>query len=261
MTDRIIQIAQRDNLSTLLSDSAIEGGVFLIDKPLTWTSFAVVNKLRHRLVRLFKNKKYKVGHAGTLDPLATGLLIVCFGKMTKQIDAFMGLPKGYSGIIKLGETTPSYDAETEVNERFPIEHITPSVLEAARQQFLGDIDQMPPIFSAIKKDGKPLYESARKGEAVEMQTRRVSIHQFDIQQVTESEIRFYVRCSKGTYIRSLAYDFGKACGSGGYLTKLCRTEIGEYENKDAWQLDDLVAELEKISQKCPPSVPSIFTSK
>jgi tRNA pseudouridine55 synthase len=249
MTDKIMHIAQRDNLATLLSDSAIEGGVFLIDKPLEWTSFAVVNKLRHRLTRLFKNKKYKVGHAGTLDPLATGLLIVCFGKMTKQIDSFMGLPKAYTGTIKLGETTPSYDAETEVNARFPIDHITPSVLEAARLPFLGDIDQMPPIFSAIKKDGKPLYESARQGLEVEMQTRRVSIHQFDIQQVTESEIRFLVRCSKGTYIRSLAYDFGKACGSGGYLTQLCRSEIGEFQNTDAWQLDDLVAQLEKITHK------------
>lgn len=248
MTDKIIHSTQRDNLSTFLSKNAIEGGVFLIDKPLTWTSFAVVNKLRHRLTRLFKNKKYKVGHAGTLDPLATGLLIVCFGKMTKQIDSFMGLPKAYTGIIKLGETTPSYDAETEVNERFAIEHITPSVLEAARQQFLGEIDQMPPMFSAIKKDGKPLYESARKGETVEVQTRRISIYQFDIQQITPSEISFYVRCSKGTYIRSLAYDFGKACGSGGHLTKLCRTEIGEFKNENAWQLDDLVASLEEISQ-------------
>lgn len=248
MTDKIIHSAQRDNLPTFLSENAIEGGVFLIDKPLTWTSFAVVNKLRHRLTRLFKNKKYKVGHAGTLDPLATGLLIVCFGKMTKQIDSFMGLPKAYTGTIKLGETTPSYDAETEVNERFAIEHITPSVLEAARQQFLGEIDQMPPMFSAIKKDGKPLYESARKGETVEVQTRRISIYQFDIQQITPSEISFYVRCSKGTYIRSLAYDFGKACGSGGHLTKLCRTEIGEFKNENAWQLDDLVASLEEISQ-------------
>lgn len=248
MTDKIIHSTQRDNLPTFLSENAIEGGVFLIDKPLTWTSFAVVNKLRHRLTRLFKNKKYKVGHAGTLDPLATGLLIVCFGKMTKQIDSFMGLPKAYTGTIKLGETTPSYDAETEVNERFAIEHITPSVLEAARQQFLGEIDQMPPMFSAIKKDGKPLYESARKGETVEVQTRRISIYQFDIQQITPSEISFYVRCSKGTYIRSLAYDFGKACGSGGHLTKLCRTEIGEFKNENAWQLDDLVASLEEISQ-------------
>ncbi len=249
MTDKIIKVSQREELPSLLMDSAIEGGVFLIDKPLSWTSFAVVNKLRHRLTRLYKNKKYKVGHAGTLDPLATGLLIVCFGKMTKQIDSFMGLPKAYTGIIKLGETTPSYDAETEVNARFPIEHITPSVMEAARQQFLGEIDQFPPIFSAIKKDGKRLYESARSGEEVEILSRRITIHQFDIQQITESEISFYVRCSKGTYIRSLAFDFGKACGSGGYLTKLCRTEIGEFKNEDAWQLEDLVIEIEKIGQK------------
>ena len=249
MTDKIIQVTQRAALSSIMTDSAIEGGVFLIDKPLGWTSFAVVNKLRHRLIRLYKNKKYKVGHAGTLDPLATGLLIICFGKMTKQIDSFMGLSKAYTGIIKLGETTPSYDAETEVNERFPIEHITPSVLEAARQQFLGDIDQLPPIFSAIKKDGKKLYESARIGESVDIQPRRIAIHQFDIQRITESEIVFYVRCAKGTYIRSLAFDFGKACGSGGYLTKLCRTEIGEFQNTNAWQLEDLVTELEKIGQK------------
>ncbi len=249
MTDKIIKVSQREALPSLMTDSAIEGGVFLIDKPLGWTSFAVVNKLRHRLTRLYKNKKYKVGHAGTLDPLATGLLIVCFGKMTKQIDSFMGLPKAYTGIIKLGETTPSYDAETEVNERFPIEHITPSVLDHARVEFLGEIDQIPPIFSAIKKDGKRLYESARSGENVEIQPRRITIHQFDIQQITGSEIGFYVRCSKGTYIRSLAFDFGKACGSGGYLTKLCRTEIGEYKNEDAWQLDDLITVLEKIGQK------------
>ncbi len=249
MIDKIIHVTQRSELSSLMTDSAIEGGVFLIDKPLSWTSFAVVNKLRHRLMRLYKNKKYKVGHAGTLDPLATGLLIVCFGKMTKQIDSFMGLPKAYTGIIKLGETTPSYDAETEVNARFPIEHITPSILEAARQQFLGEIDQFPPIFSAIKKDGKRLYESARSGEEVEIESRRITIHQFDIQQITESEISFYVRCSKGTYIRSLAFDFGKACGSGGYLTKLCRTEIGAFKNEDAWQLEDLVTEIEKIGQK------------
>ncbi len=248
MTDKIVQKTQRGCLPTVLSNSAIEGGVFLVDKPLTWTSFAVVNKLRHRLTRLYKNKKYKVGHAGTLDPLATGLLIVCFGKMTKQIDGFMGLPKAYTGIIKLGETTPSYDAETEVNARFPTEHITPSVLEAARQQFLGEIDQMPPIFSAIKKDGKKLYESAREGIEVDIQSRRITIYQFDIQQVSDTEISFYVRCSKGTYIRSLAFDFGKACGSGGYLTKLVRTEIGEYKNEDAWQLEDLVLELEKIDR-------------
>ncbi len=247
MSDRIISATQDTGFQLIMSESAIEGGVFLINKPLTWTSFAAVNKVKHRLVRLYKNKKYKIGHAGTLDPLATGLLIVCFGKMTKQIDTFMGLPKAYTGIIKLGETTPSYDAETEVDARFPTEHITPSVLETARQQFLGEIDQMPPMFSAIKKDGKKLYESARLGEVVEVQARRITIHQFDIQRISDTEISFYVRCSKGTYIRSLAYDFGKACGSGGYLTRLCRTEIGAFKNEDAWQLEDLAAALEKIS--------------
>jgi tRNA pseudouridine55 synthase len=247
MSDRIISALQNTDLQSIMSNSAIEGGVFLIDKPLTWTSFAAVNKVKHRLVRLYKNKKYKIGHAGTLDPLATGLLIVCFGKMTKQIDTFMGLPKAYTGIIKLGATTPSYDAETEVDARFPTEHITPSVLEAARRQFLGEIDQMPPMFSAIKKDGKKLYESARLGETVEVQPRRITIHQFDIQQISDTEIAFHVRCSKGTYIRSLAFDFGKACGSGGYLTKLCRTEIGEFKNENAWQLEDLATELEKLS--------------
>jgi tRNA pseudouridine55 synthase len=249
MTDKLIQPTQRIDLKSIMLDSTIEGGVFLIDKPLTWTSFAVVNKVRHRLTRLFKNKKYKVGHAGTLDPLATGLLVVCFGKMTKQIDSFMGLPKAYTGVIKLGATTPSYDAELAINAYFPTEHITPSVLETARQQFLGEIDQLPPIFSAIKKDGKKLYESAREGETVDIQPRRITIHQFDIQQISETEIGFYVRCSKGTYIRSLAFDFGKACGSGGYLAKLCRTEIGEFKNEAAWQLEDLAAELEKINDK------------
>ena len=247
MTDKVIQVTQRNEIPTIMANEAVEGGVFLIDKPLDWTSFAVVNKLRHRLTRLYKNKKYKVGHAGTLDPLATGLLIICFGKMTKQIDAFMGLPKAYTGIFKLGATTPSYDAETEINAHFPTEHITPSVLEAARLQFLGDIDQLPPIFSAIKIDGKKLYESAREGETVDIKTRRVTIHQFDIEQISPTEIRFYVRCSKGTYIRSLAFDFGRACGSGGYLTQLCRTEIGDFKIESAWQLNDLVSEIEKVT--------------
>lgn len=246
MTEKIVKVTELADLQATLAQNSGEGGVFLVNKPLTWTSFAVVNKLRHRLVRVFNNKKLKVGHAGTLDPLATGLLIVCFGKMTKQIDSFMGLSKAYTGTIRLGETTPSYDAETDVNAHFATDHITPSVLEATRQSFLGDIDQLPPIFSAIKKDGKPLYESARKGEEVEIKSRRVTIHQFDIQRVTEKDIDFYVHCSKGTYIRSLAYDFGKACDSGGYLTKLCRTRIGDFSLENAWELSDLVSALEGV---------------
>lgn len=221
-----------------------EGCVLLIDKPLNWTSFDVVNKLRFKLKHLLKDKKLKVGHAGTLDPLATGLLIVCVGKMTKQIDSFMGLPKVYTGTMRLGATTPSYDAETPVNETFETEHITPSVLEAARAQFQGDIDQMPPIFSAIKQAGTPLYELARQGKEVTVEARKVHIYQFDITDFTNNDLSFYVKCSKGTYIRSLAYDFGKACQSGAYLTSLCRTEIGEYALKNAWNLEELIKTIE-----------------
>ena len=236
---------KKDTNSLLNSET---GSVLLIDKPLGWTSFDVVNKLRYNLKNLLKDKKLKVGHAGTLDPLATGLLIVCVGKMTKQIDSFMGMPKGYTGTIRLGETTPSYDAETAVNQTFPIDHITPSVLEQARTQFLGDIEQLPPIFSAIKQSGKPIYELARQGVDVTVEPRQVHIEQFDIQQITDKEVSFYVRCSKGTYVRSLAYDFGKACGSGGYLTSLCRTEIGDFKNEDAWNLEELIAKLNKLLQ-------------
>ena len=239
----------KKDINSLLNTET--GSVLLIDKPLGWTSFDVVNKLRYSLKNLLKDKKLKVGHAGTLDPLATGLLIVCVGKMTKQIDSFMGMPKGYTGTIRLGETTPSYDAETAVNETFPIEHITPSVLEQARRQFLGDIEQLPPIFSAIKQSGKPIYELARQGVDVIVEPRHVHIEKFDIQQITDKDISFYVRCSKGTYIRSLAYDFGKVCGSGGYLTSLCRTEIGEYKNEDAWNLEELIAELDKLQRLEP----------
>jgi tRNA pseudouridine55 synthase len=241
MTDKIIQKIE----PSLLQKLKEEGGIFLIDKPLKWTSFDVVNKLRFHLKRLMQDKKLKVGHAGTLDPLATGLLIVCVGKMTKQIDALMGMEKGYTGIIRLGETTPSYDAETEVNARFPTEHITPSVLETARQQFVGALDQLPPIFSAIKQEGTPIYELARQGKEVVVEPRKINIYRFDIESITHNDISFYVRCSKGTYIRSLAFDFGKACGSGGYLTKLCRTEIGDFKNENAWQLDELIVALEE----------------
>jgi tRNA pseudouridine55 synthase len=195
------------------------------------------------------DKKVKVGHAGTLDPLATGLLIVCVGKMTKQIDSFMGLPKAYAGTLRMGETTPSYDAETDVNAKFPTAHITPSVAEAARQQFLGDIQQLPPIFSAIKKDGKPLYESARKGHEVEVEPRKVHIYSFDIQSVTPSDYDFEVKCSKGTYIRSLTHDFGKACDSGAYLTALCRTAIGDFDIKNAWDLSVLSEKLDVLTKK------------
>ncbi len=238
-----------DKIITELDDSAIEklrteGGVFLIDKPLEWTSFDVVNKLRYRLKNLLRDKKLKVGHAGTLDPLATGLLIVCVGKMTKQIDGFMGQSKVYTGTIKLGATTPTYDRETAEDAHFPTAHITDELLESARLKFIGEIDQLPPIYSAIKQAGTPLYELARKGKEVVVEPRRVSIYQFDIQRVTNESVDFYAHCAKGTYIRSLAFDFGKACNSGGYLTALRRTKIGDFSIEKAWDLDVLTTELE-----------------
>ncbi len=215
------------------SEDYLNGQLLLIDKPLEWTSFDVVNKLRYALKKKLGIKKIKVGHAGTLDPLATGLLLVCTGRFTKQINELMGLPKVYTGTIRLGETTPSYDAETEVNERFSIDHITPALVEATTAQFKGEIDQIPPLFSAVKKDGERAYNLARKGEDTSLPSRRVHIHEFEIMAQREGEVDFRVKCSKGTYIRSLAHDFGKALNSGGYLVALRRTHIGDYAVSDS----------------------------
>ena len=223
-----------------------EGGVFLIDKPLNWTSFDVVNKLRYILKKKTGEKNLKVGHAGTLDPLATGLLIVCVGKMTKQIDTFMDTTKGYAGTLVLGATRPSYDMETEIDQTFPTNHLNATLFETARQQFLGEIQQYPPVFSAIKVGGRPLYESARQGIEVKVEPRRVRIDRFEITPMNENTLSFVVACSKGTYIRSLAYDFGKACDSGAYLSSLQRTASGHFELKNAWQMDDLIQKLEYI---------------
>lgn len=217
--------------------------MLLIDKPLTWTSFDAVNKIRYSIRREFNIRKIKVGHAGTLDPLATGLLIICTGKFTKRINDFMGMPKEYTGTIKLGATTPSYDLESEVDQSFPIEHITADDLEKARLTFLGEIQQVPPIFSAIRKDGKKAYDLARKGEKVELASRTVTIESFDIERISDSEISFRVVCSKGTYIRSLAHDFGQALNSGGFLSSLRRTKIGEYNVVDAQTPESFLAQL------------------
>jgi tRNA pseudouridine55 synthase len=211
------------------AEDFLQGQVLLIDKPLTWSSFQAVNKLKYVLKRKYDlPKKFKIGHAGTLDPLATGLLIVCTGKFTKMIPDIQGQAKEYTGTIVLGATTPSYDRETEVDATFPTEHITAELIEATLQQFLGEIDQKPPVFSAIKKDGKRLYEHAREGSEVEIEARKTTIYEFEITRIALPEIDFRVKCSKGTYIRSLAYDFGKALQSGGYLSVLRRTKIGDY---------------------------------
>ena len=218
-------------MSTTLKSAKyfLDGQLLLIDKPLQWTSFDAVNKIRYTIRKEFSIKKIKVGHAGTLDPLATGLLIICTGKFTKQINDFMGMPKEYTGIIKLGATTPSYDLETEVDAEFPTQHITDELIEEAHHKFIGEIDQIPPVFSAIKKDGQKAYEAARAGEAIEMKSRKITIENLKLQRLNETDLAFKVNCSKGTYIRSLAFDIGKALNSGAHLTQLRRTKIGQYD--------------------------------
>ncbi len=216
------------------------GEIVLIDKPLHWTSFQVVNKLRWELKQAFGIKKIKVGHAGTLDPLATGLLVICTGKMTKQIDRFQAQTKAYTGTITLGSTTPSYDLETDINETFTTAHINESLIKNTTKQFIGSIQQYPPVFSAIKKDGKRLYEFARAGEQVDIKPRTITIETFNITAISGLQINFRVVCSKGTYIRSLANDFGKALKSGAHLSALRRTEIGDFNVNNAISIQDFI---------------------
>ena len=208
----------------------LNGQIILIDKPLHWTSFQAVNKMKHALInKAGLPKKFKIGHAGTLDPLASGLLLVCTGKFTKRITELQGQAKEYTGTFFIGATTPSYDLETEIDQTFDISHINESLVHETVKQFLGEIDQKPPVFSAIKKDGIRLYEHARAGEFVEIASRKTTIHEFEITRISLPEVDFRVVCSKGTYIRSLAYDFGKAINSGSHLIALRRTKIGDYE--------------------------------
>ena len=225
----------------MTKETILEGQVLLIDKPLTWSSFQAVNKLKYALKRKYDlPKKFKIGHAGTLDPLATGLLIICTGKFTKRITEIQAQTKEYTGTITVGATTPSYDLETEVDATFPTEHITKDLITETIKQFLGEIDQKPPVFSAIKKDGKRLYEHARAGEEVEIKARKTTIHEFEITRIALPEIDFRIKCSKGTYIRSIAYDFGLALQSGGHLTALRRTKIGDYCVENAVSPEDFV---------------------
>jgi tRNA pseudouridine55 synthase len=219
-----------------------EGQILLFDKPLGWTSFQLVNKVRWLIRQSCKIKKIKVGHAGTLDPLASGLLIICTGKFTKRIEEFQGQEKEYTGTFTLGGTTPSYDLETEIDQTFEIDHISEEDINEATKGFLGEISQVPPVFSALKKDGKRLYEYARNGEDVEIPSRKVTISAFEITNVEMPKVEFRVACSKGTYIRSLAHDFGKALNSGAHLSTLRRTKIGTFNVDDS--LD--IASFEKL---------------
>ena len=227
----------------MTKDDVLSGQVLLIDKPLHWTSFQAVNKLRWEIRQAFNIKKIKVGHAGTLDPLATGLLVICTGKMTKQINIFQGQIKEYTGTFVLGSTTPSYDLETEIDQTYPTEHISEALIDETTKQFIGDIEQYPPVFSAIKKDGKRLYEFARAGEAVEIKSRTVHISEFEITSINGNSVEFRVICSKGTYIRSLANDFGKALNSGAHLSVLRRTKIGDFSVDDAVTPEKFIEQL------------------
>lgn len=219
-----------------------EGQLLLVNKPYKWTSFDVVGKIRNA----FKPLKLKVGHAGTLDPLATGLLIICTGKMTKQIDNFQAEEKEYTGTMVLGSVTTTYDLESEPEELLCTDHITPGQIHAACQQFIGDIQQYPPAHSAIKIDGERLYEKARRGEEVELRLRNVTISEFEITRIELPEIDFKVVCSKGTYIRSLVNDFGKALNNGAYLSRLRRTRSGSFVIGDAWEVMELVNTIREL---------------
>ena len=216
------------------------GEMILIDKELNWTSFDVVSKLRNTIKKKLNIKKIKVGHAGTLDPLATGLLIICTGKMTKRINEFSGLNKTYVGKMTIGSTTPSYDLETKPNVYYPTKHINKNLIIETAKKFVGKIDQKPPVFSAVKKDGVRLYKLARKGVKVEVEKREIIIHDFLISSINFPEVEFSLTCSKGTYIRSLAHDFGKELGSGAHLSELRRSSIGDYSVDNSLKLMEFI---------------------
>lgn len=221
-----------------------EGQLLLVNKPYRWTSFDVVGKIRNA----FKPLKLKVGHAGTLDPLATGLLIICTGKLTKKIDEFQAQEKEYTGSMVLGATTPSYDMETEVDQTFDISSLTPDQISETCLQFIGDLEQYPPAHSAVKVSGERLYEKARRGETVELKTRKVTVKVFELTRIQLPEIDFRVVCSKGTYIRSLVHDFGTALNSGAYLSSLRRTRNGDFEVTNAFEVMELVTHIRKLKE-------------
>ena len=218
----------------------LDGEVLLIDKPLEWTSFDVVNKIRYSILRKLDIKKIKVGHAGTLDPLATGLLIICTGKFTKRINEFQAQEKEYTGTFYMGATTPSFDKETEVDHEYPTDHITHEMIMEATQNFQGEIMQVPPLFSAVKIKGERAYNKARKKQDVKLAPRNITISKFEIVKISLPEISFRIKCSKGTYIRSLARDFGKSVNSGAYLNSLRRTRIGVFNVENALSIEEMV---------------------
>lgn len=227
-----------------------EGEILLVDKPLEWTSFDVVNFYRKLLNKVLRIRKIKIGHAGTLDPLATGLLILCTGKFTKKIDQIQAQEKEYTGTFTLGATTPSYDRETEVDKTFPTENLNEAQINEASKKFIGTIEQIPPIYSAKKINGKRAYEYARKkDENIKMQSKIISIKEFEITKINIPFVDFRVLCGKGTYIRSLAFDFGEALNNGAYLSTLCRTKIGDYTLNNAYKIQELKKKIVEFSER------------
>ncbi len=227
-------------------ETYLDGTVLFMDKPLTWTSFDLVNKVRKSLRHHLGIQKIKVGHAGTLDPLATGLVIICTGKATKQMVQYQDMEKVYEAQVRLGATTPSFDLETEVDETFSWEHITPTMLNQVLDTFIGDQEQMPPLYSAKSVDGKRAYAMARKGKTVELKPQQVSIKKVETLSLNLPDLSLLVECSKGTYIRSLARDIGEKLNSGGHLTGLRRTRIGQYTVANALTLENFIEKIELL---------------
>jgi len=225
------------NLFQISEEKFLEGQILLIEKPIGWSSFDVVKKIKYLIRKRYNLKKIKVGHAGTLDPLASGLLIICTGKFTKKISEIQDKRKIYTGIITLGGTTPSFDLETEIEKNYKTDHISEDLIKKTTIKFLGEINQVPPIFSALKKDGERLYEKARRGEKIKINSRKVTIYKFESKLLHKVNVHFIIECSKGTYIRSIANDLGAALNCGGYLSKLCRTDIGEFSLSNAMSIN------------------------
>jgi len=221
------------------------GEVFFVNKPLHWTSFSLVNKIRWKLQKTLKIKKIKVGHAGTLDPLATGVMIICTGKATKLIESYQYQTKEYIATLKLGETTPCFDQELPVDQSFPTEHITEKLVNEVIPRFIGEIWQVPPVYSAVKVDGKRAYDYARDGQEVELQPKLLVIDEIEVLEYSIPVLKIRVVCSKGTYIRALARDIGVALGSGAHLTGLIRTRIGEIKTENCWEVDELINHIDK----------------
>lgn len=240
-----------DNIVTITSPieehMLHDGALILIDKPLTWTSFDVVNKLRYSLKHHLGLRKYKVGHAGTLDPLATGLLLICISRYTKKIEELMAFDKAYTGIIQLGRTTPSYDGESQPDMYFPDVEINEDKLRSVETHFHGSGWQYPPIYSAIKVKGTPLYKLARRGKTVQLEKRPITLSELHLKKKSNDLVYLEVRCSKGTYIRSLANDIGKFLGTGGYLAELRRTSIGSFSVQNALTIDHFVQQLDQLN--------------